>query len=160
MEQTFELKSLKIGFFGGVDCKYRVSETNDDNVTTEQDYHVKVTRPIHPDLEALFAKDLTAIVAEIFDNTQDMAETELNIGISRVVPTAISFAGKNDNIGISIMGYRATAFGHVTFKTPRIKYKNSASDVCAKLTVFADAIVNEAHAYLFENKSADIEVFE
>lgn len=145
MEKTFELKSFKLGGMG-VDCKYTVSETDDDNVTTEQEYHVKVTRPVHPDLRKLFDEDLTAIAREI-------------LGIEAVEPTGISFAGRNDNIGVAISGKIYTKFGDVTFKTPRIKYMITESEVAAKLTVFADAIVDEANAYLFENKTAELEVF-
>ena len=157
MEKTFELKTFKIGMFG-VDCKYKICETEDDGTKTENEYHIKVSRPIHPDLENLFAKDLTAIVAEILDNTEYMAEPELS-GDSRIVPTGITFAGKDDNICISILGTIATKFGRVTFKTPRIKYKTSQSDVAVKLTVWADKIVEESHAYLFENKTAEMDVF-
>ena len=148
MEKTFELKSIKIDLFG-VDCKYRTSETDDENLTVEQEYHVKVSRPIHPDLRKLFEEDLTAI-----------AERILNVSDNpKIVPTGVSFAGKNDNIGLSIIGELQTAFGRVTFKTPRIKYKTGTSWVCAQLTVFADAIVSETNAYLFEGKTAEMEVF-
>lgn len=148
MEKTFELKAIKIDLFG-VDCKYRTSETDDENLTVEQEYHVKVSRPIHPDLRKLFEDDLTVI-----------AERILNIPDSpKIVPTGVSFAGKNDNVGLSIIGELQTGFGRVTFKTPRIKYKTGTSDVCARLTVFADAIVSEANAYLFEGKTAEMEVF-
>ena len=141
----------------GVDCKYRISETDDENVTTEQEYHVKVSRPIHPDLQKLFEQDLTGIVAEILDNTQELAALELGGGNIR--PTGVLFAGKNDNIGISIIGEIQTKYGRITFKTPRIKYLTGESEVCAKLTVFADAIVNEANEYLFEGKTAEMETF-
>ena len=157
MEKTFELKSFKTGDFG-VDCKYRVAETNDDGVTTEQEYHVKVSRPVHPDLRNLFENDLAAIVTGIFDNTQYSAAQELE-GEAAIIPTGVCFAGKNDNIGISILGAIRTKFGRITFKTPRIKYLTGESEICAKLTVFADAIVNEANAYLFDGKTAEMEVF-
>ena len=156
MEKTFELKSFKISLFG-VDCKYKIAETDEENVTTENEYHVKVSRPIHSDLEDLFSKDLSDIVANILDTTDDMAAIEL--GNSRIVPTGIFFAGKNDNIGIAIFGERQTKFGRVTFKTPRIKYKISQTDVAAKLTVFSERIVNEAYEYLFNNKTAELSEF-
>lgn len=156
MEKTFELKKLKLGLLG-VDCQYQLSETDDDGIVTEKEYHVKDSRPIHSALRALFEKDLTEIVAMIFDNMEDIALVQM--GNSRIYPTGISFAGKNDNIGIAISGNIATGVGRVAFKIPRIKYLTGDSDLCAKLTVFADAIVNEAHEYLFENKSEDMPVF-
>lgn len=156
MEKTFELKALKISLYG-VDCKYKIAETDNDATVTENEYRVKVSRPIHPDLEYLFTKDLTGIVAEIFDNTEYTANYKL--GTPKIIPTGIAFAGMNDNIGISISGQIDTNFGRISFKTPRIKYKTSEKDVAAKLTVFADRVVNEAHAYLFENKTAELSVF-
>jgi len=156
MEKTFELKTFKLEMFG-VDCKYRLCETYDDGTTTENEYHVKVSRPIHPDLEALFTRELTDIVCDVFDNTEFSAQREL--GRSPITPTGVTFAGKKDNIGISILGNIETKFGRVTFKTPRIKYKTSESNAAVKMTVWADKIVNEAYAYLFENKTAEMEVF-
>ena len=156
MEKTFELKMFKIGLFGA-DCKYKLSETDEEGTVTENEFHVKVSRPIHPDLTGLFEKDLRDIVANIIGTTDDISAIEL--GNSTITPTGIAFAGKNENIGISIFGERQTKFGRVVFKTPRIKYKTSESEVAAKLTVFADKIVNEAHEYLFENKTAEMSVF-
>ncbi len=150
MEKTFELKKLKLGLLG-VDCQYQLSETDDDGIVTEKEYHVKDSRPIHSALRALFEKDLTEIVAMIFDVSDERAKS--------ICPIGISFAGKNDNIGIAISGNIETGVGRVAFKVPRIKYLTGVSDLCAKLTVFADAIVNEAHEYLFENKSEDMPVF-
>lgn len=156
MEKTFELKSFKIGLFG-VDCKYKISETDDENIVTENEYHVKVSRPIHPDLETLFSKDLTDVVANIFGATDNVTDAENRT--SPIVPTGVSFAGKNDNIGISILGEYQTKFGRVVFKTPRIKYKTSETDVAVKLTLFADRIVSESYAYLFENKTMEMDIF-
>ena len=156
MEKTFELKMFKIGLFGA-DCKYKLSETDEDGTVTENEFHVKVSRPLHSDLMDLFEKDLRTITAEILGTTDDISAIEL--GNSTIMPTGIAFAGKNENIGISIFGERKTKFGRVVFKTPRLKYKTSETGVAAKLTVFADKIVNEAHAYLFENKTAEMSVF-
>lgn len=152
MEKTFELKSFKIGLFG-VDCKYKIAETDDENIVTENEYHVKVSRPIHSDLETLFSKDLADVVANIF------GVTDAENGTFHIVPTGVSFAGKNDNIGISILGEYQTKFGRVVFKTPRIKYKTSETDVAVKLTLFADRIVSESYAYLFENKTTEMAIF-
>lgn len=157
MVQEFKLKSFKIDAFGGVDCKYAVKETADDGEITEQDFHIKSSRPVHADLEALFSGDLTKAVAHILDTTDDVAALEL--GKCRLFPDGIAFAGKDDNVGLSITGYRQTEHGRVRFKVPRVKYLQGVDDVCAWLTVFADAVVNEVHAYLFEGKIAETEVF-
>lgn len=155
MEKTFELKNLKWdGAF--VDCKYKLTQVDDDGVSETTDYHVKLTKHIHTDLEKLF-EDLRVIVAGILDNRQFIAE--VIEGHSNIFPDTVSFAGQNDNIGIVISGVIATKFGPVKFKTPRIKYKTSDSEVAAKLTVFADAFVNEVYAYLFEDKVAELSVF-
>lgn len=172
MEQTFELKKLKIAV-GTVDCHYNLEEKGDDGVTHNYVNHVKDSREIHPDLAFLF-EQLKPMIAEILgiesmhpelvmpdfasDETKEFAEKVGNMEHS-IVPVGVAFAGKNDNIGISIIGELRTKRGAVTFKTPRIKYKTGESKLCAKLTVWADAIVNEMHAYLFEGKTADLETF-
>lgn len=149
MEKTFELKKLKIESFGLVDCKYIETETTDDGVTVSNEFHVKVSRTIHSDLRNLFIKDLCEIIGNII-GTDDLTEIEA---------TGIAFAGKNDNVGITIFGERETAFGRIVFKTPRIRYKTSESKLASQLTVFADKIISEVYAYIFENKCAEMEVF-
>lgn len=152
----FVLKSFCLGA-GEIDCKYRTTET-DNEVTTEQEYHVKVTRPAHADLENLFKKDLAAVVAHIFDNTEDIAALELLDNL-RVEPNGISFAGKDENLGIIIKGVRHTKFGDVKFTTPRIKFLAGDNEVCARLTVFAQKAIEEIKAYLFEGKQAEMQIF-
>ena len=147
MEKTFELKAIELAT--AVDCKYIASETSDDNITSENEYHVKVARPIHLDLRDLFEKDLTRIVCAVLNVTEDYP----------VIPTGVSFAGKNDNVGIRISGTIATAFGYVKFKTPRIKYKTGETKVDAELTIWVDKLISEVYAFLFDNKMAEMEVF-
>lgn len=156
MEKSFELKSFKFDVFGA-DCKYRVSATDDDNVVTEQDFHVKVSRPVHSALETLFTKDLRDIMVQVLDNTDYSAELEL--ADSRIEVWGISFAGKNENIGISISGAIRAKCGKIAFKTPRIKYLAGDSEIHAKLTVFADAVVEEVKQYLFEGKTEEMGLF-
>ena len=146
MEQEFELKSFKLDVLGA-ECKYVLTETDDEGVTTEQEHNVKIARPVHNDLIRQFV-NLGDIVREIF-----------GIHEMDVLAGAITFAGKGDNIGLGIAGNISTKMGAAKFKIPRIKYLTGESEVCAKLTVFADAVVNEVYAYLFENKSAKMEVF-
>lgn len=156
MEKSFELKSFKFDAFGA-ECKYRVSATDDDNVTMEQDFHVKVSRPIHLDLETLFEKDLRDVMVHLFDNTE--YTVELDMGNSRIAVNGISFAGENENIGISITGAIRAKCGKIVFKTPRIKYLAGDSETHAKLTVFANAVVEEVKQYLFEGKTEEMGLF-
>lgn len=173
MEQTFELKKLKIGM-EGVDCHYNLEETGDDGITHTFVNHVKDSREIHPDLSDLF-EQLKPMIAEILgiesmhpelgpgmefasEETKELCEKVGNMK-NRIVPIGVAFAGKNDNIGISIIGELRTKWGSISFKTPRLKYKIGDSKLCAKLTVWSNAIINEMHAYLFEGKTADLETF-
>ncbi len=155
MEKTFELKSLKI-IDGDVDIKYRVVESEDDAVN-ENDFHVKSTRMVPRDIENLLEQDLARIVAAIFDNSEDIAEFAL--GNSKIVPQGISFAGNDDKKGIVISGAYRTKFGKCKFKTPRIKYLAGDNDVCAKLTVFANAIVTAVQAYLSGSATVETGTF-
>lgn len=147
MEKTFELKSFKISLFG-VDCKYRIAETDDDGILTENVYHVKVSRPIHPDLESLFSKDLSDIMAEILgDYSAD------------IEPNGVVFSGKDEKMGIIVLAELKTKYGRAIVKSPRIRYKMGDTNVDAQLTVWADKILQETYAYLFENKTAELSVF-
>ena len=130
----------------GVDVKYVITEKADDGIVSRNEYHVKKSNPIHGDLSKLM-KDLTEIAKKIIkiDNT--------------ILALCFSFSGKDDNIGIVIKGFFESKFGRVKFAIPRIKFKTSESEEAARLTVFADAVVAEVYAYLFENKTADMGIF-
>ena len=156
MEQNFELKSLKLDIFG-LDCKYKLTEVDEKDVETTHDNHVKDSRPIHQDLVRLFSEDLTKIVVCVLGYASDF--DAINFDTSFIKPQGISFAGKDDNIGIVISGTRRTNYGDAKFKTPRIKFKAGSTSVDAALTVFADAVVNEAYAYLFDGKVAELKFF-
>lgn len=157
MEKTFELKTFKRGVFG-VDCKYIESTTEDDGTTTTNEFHIKASRPTHPDLDALFNSDLPCIIAKLFGEKWPMDNAT---AMDTFECTGISFSGKDDNIGIVIDGkINLSAFQQIKFKTPRMKYKLSDAEAAAMLTVFADKVVEEVHAYLFEGKSDEMEVFE
>lgn len=148
MEQEFILKSFKIDGFE-VESKYRMVETSDDGETLDNSFHVHCGRPIHEDLQKLFEDDLTQIVRDMFGDD----------AVKHITTTGIEIAGKGENIGLRIFGVIGTRHGDIRFRTPRIKYLVGQTDVCAKMTVFVDKMVNEAHAYLFEGKSADLSVF-
>ena len=152
MEKKFELKSFALSDYG-TDIKYRLTETDENGMVTENDYHVKNTRPVHPDLQGLFDKELTAIVAAVFDEWK-LLHDMMN-GEAHNLPNSVSFAGKNDNAGIAIGGTLQTSYGEVVFRTPRIKF--SESRISAKLTMFAAALVKEVQAYL-DGKSAEWDV--
>lgn len=156
MEKTFELKTFKRGVFG-VDCKYIESTTEDDGTTTTNEFHIKASRPTHPDLDALFNSDLPCIIAKLFGDKWPMDD---RTAMDRFTCTGISLAGKDDNIGITIDGIINVGTSKIKFKTPRMKYKLSDTEAAAMLTVFADKVVEEVHAYLFEGKSDEMEVFE
>lgn len=156
MEKTFELKTFKRGVFG-VDCKYIESTTEDDGTTTKNEFHIKASRPTHPDLDALFDSDLPCIIAKMFGEHWPMDDSQ---AIDRFRCTGVSFAGKDENIGITIEGYICVGTYKIKAKIPRLKYKLSDTEAAAMLTVFADKVVEEVHAYLFEGKSDEMEVFE
>ena len=147
MEKEFKLKKL---MWSGIDidCKYTMTETTDDGITTIKENHVKDSRPIHDDLKALFAK-LVPIAAQIF-----RWECEDDVKVS-----GIALAGKDDNVGVSIVGTYQTTQGTAKFKSPRIKYLAGDSEVCADLTSLIDEFVTEIDLYLFHDKTAEMGVF-
>ncbi len=144
---VFLLKKLSLEN-NEVDCKYVIRETSDDGIVTVKESHVKDSRPVHKDLNNLFL-ELLPIVAEVFRWATD--------GNIRV--TGVAFAGKEENVGITISGTYFSAAGFAKFKTPRIKFKAGDTDICAKLTVIADALVRETEAYLLYDKTAEMGTF-
>lgn len=148
--RDFTLKALRLGEYG-VDCKYCISETSEDGVVTENEYHVKASRPIHSDFRMLFDGPLTQVVTAILFGGELTAQ--------KAVPTGINLAGKDDNIGISITGELSTEVGRVRFRTPRVKYLAGDSVICTELTLIVADIIRETEAYLFEGKSEELEEF-
>ena len=149
MEREFELKSFKISD-AGAECRYRLTTTTDDGISTTVEQKTFDTRPVHPDLSDIFGQ-LADVVARIIDGDE--------AGCSKYNATGVTFAGKDENIGITVIADKDTPFGFVKIKTPRIKYNLGDTEVHARLTALADAIVAEAQAYM-EGKSGELEVFE
>ncbi len=147
MEREFKLK--KVAWVNGeLDCKYVMTETNDDGIVTIKANHVKDSRPIHKDLQNLFLL-LVPIAAEIF-----RWEHVVNVSV-----TGFSLAGKDDNIGVTIFGNYLTTHGTAKFKSPRIKYLAGDSKVCSDLTMIIDLFVTEIDSYLFNDKVAEMGTF-
>lgn len=147
--EDFLLKSFCLGA-GEIDCKYRTTETENE-VTTEQEYHVKVTRPVHNDLRNLFDDDLRNIVSAIMDLDEDT--------FGQMQAESISFAGKDENIGVVIKGVIHTKYGDLKYKTPRIKFLAWDAPVCADITVFVEKAIEEIKAYLFDGKTSEMQIF-
>ena len=156
MKKEFELKAFKLKGFGETECKYRLTVTEDDGEIYEQDYSIKLSTAIHSDLDHLFTDELHKVACMIFGEGFATDIIEPN---PRIKVTGIAFAGKEENIGIALSGVLATRQGEVQWKTKRIKYKTGADEVCARLTVLAEALSKEIEAYLFESKVAEMTVF-
>jgi hypothetical protein len=147
MEKKFELKKV-VRNRVEIDCKYIMTETNDDGIRTIKENHVKDSRAIHDDLKALFDK-LKPIVAGIF-RWECLDDVEV---------AGFALAGKNDNIGVTILGQYMTTHGEAKFKSPRIKYAVGESPECADLTVIINDFVREMELYLFHDKTAEMGTF-
>ena len=113
----------------------------------EQDYSINLSKPIHSELAAAFETELSEIA------------TELLASESPIKVTGVSFAGKNDNIGMALSGEIASLQGAIQWKTKRIKYLTGQDELCARLTGLAELLTKEVNSYLFENKVAEISVF-
>lgn len=147
MEKEFELKAFKIKGYGDYEIKYRLTITEDDGNVDEQDYSINLSKPIHSALAAAFETELSEIA------------TELLASDSAIKVTGVSFAGKNDNIGVALSGEIASLQGAIQWKTKRIKYLTGQDEISARLTVLAEFLTKEVDAYLFKNKVAEISVF-
>lgn len=146
-ENVFQLKKLSLAN-DEVDCKFVIRETSDDGFVIVKENHVKDSRLVHKDLSNLFL-ELLPIVADVFRWSID----------GNIKVTGVAFAGKEENIGMTISGFYSSAAGTTKFKTPRIKFKAGDTEICAKLTVIADALVRETEAYLLHQKTAEMGTF-
>ena len=148
----FELQSFKIEPLN-VDCRYRTAETDDMGVTVENDYHVKISRIIHPDLSRYFDDELKRIAGRML--TGKYGEPELNI-----VPNGIYFCGKEERKGVAISGEIVTGYGGSKFRTPRVRYLISDSPVSAELTAVLPQLIEEIRLYIIDGKTAELDGFE
>lgn len=145
MESKIVLKSLKVSAFGA-DCKYRIVETDENDGMSENEFHVKISRSVQFELAEIFMKRLPEVVADMIGDIAAY-DTETMMA-TKIRATGITFAGKDDNEGVSIIGERESKCGKITFKTPRIKYLLGDTDFHAKLTVIAADIRREFETYL------------
>lgn len=162
MEKEFELKAFKIKGYGDYEIKYRLTITEDDGNVDEQDYSINLSKPIHSDLQKLFDRDLNVVAFALFGgDSLKVSEQymEMSPSLAFVKVTGVSFAGKNDNIGVALSGEIASLQGAIQWKTKRIKYLTGQDELCARLTVLAELLTKEVNSYLFENKVAEISVF-
>lgn len=151
MEKSFELKSVKIYPFG-LECKYCIIEFDESGTEIETQHSVKDCRLIHSDLREIFDMALPIEAEAIIG----IDANEMMVGLE---VTGVSFSGKGENIGVCLNGIILGKFGPVKFKTPRIKYKVSDTDVAVNLTHWAESLTKEVYAYLFEEKTAEVKIF-
>ncbi len=147
----FELQSFKIEPLN-VDCRYRTAETDETGVTVVNDYHVKISRIIHPDLSRYFDDELKRIAGRMLTGKDD--DAGLNI-----VPNGVYFCGKEDRRGVAISGWIVTGYGETKFKTPRVRWLVSDSPVAAELTAAIPQLIEEIRLFILEGKTAELEDF-
>lgn len=145
----FQLHKVEL-IEGGLKVSYTETTVDEKGNEESNDIASTLCRPPHYDLHNIF-KGFSEIISEAL---------VLDEGVGVTVEKA-SFAGKNDNRGVSLSGYlEGVAFGCVRFKTGRIKYLLGESNPYASLTVLCQQLTSEVQEYIYNGKCAEEEVFE
>lgn len=159
MAKTFTLKAVKFNA-GILDCKYRLTDTANGDYEV-QEHHVKNDKYVHKDLWNLIVKDLTDILAEVFDIPLFHAEALNEDGEKTLRAYGITFTGDGDKRSAKIAGGIKTKYGVINFTTPRIRFVSTKKegDAGERLNALGAALTREVEAYLFGGKSAEASVF-
>lgn len=174
-EKNYNLSKVKLNPNGGLKADYQVTETvgGEPSVT---DYHVNVSRDIHPDLRGLF-EDLRPIVARVFNITSfltfldsdemKLPESKKMIArafadelIEKIDVRGVSWSGADDNTGVVINAVFETPNGLKTcINTPRIKMATISFGFEEELEKIVEAIKTEVYQFLFNGKQAQLSLF-
>lgn len=143
---NFQLHKVEL-IDGGLKVAYTETTLDEKGNEESNDIATVFSRPPHADLTDVFYVGFSHTLAEA-----------LNIsGEGRLVVYAATFAGKNDNIGVSLTGILSGKdVGDVRIKTKRLKYKIGESATSNKLTVLCYQLNAEVQEYIYNGKGADV----
>lgn len=174
-KDKFSLSKVKLIRDGGLDVTYDVTEVVGNESYTNK-YHVENVKDVHPDLRKLF-KQLAVEMAKMFSPitpkgvaealevkmTAKQKEACEKIGKSvqeKFEVRGVSFTGSGDNIGVVITGLYTFDNGLKTaINSPRVKFDNPLFGNEEELEEICTEIENEVYEFLFEGKSAQLELF-
>ena len=176
----YELVKFKFLNGGGVSVKFE-QDTEDKTISNRDTHTVDSPRDPHDDFTTIVdslkghfadvfslrsfnlltktAKQLTAKEQQAADSLKS-AFDKMNAEIVRKIEiVSVELTGEEDTAGIIIQG-KLEHNGYVTaLKTPVLKFTEKKWGFEDKLNEIMDAIEEEVNQYLFENKSAEPDLF-
>lgn len=174
-EKSFALSKVKTLKDGGLDVHYEVTETIGNESYTNK-YHVESAKDIHPDLRECFDR-LRPIMGRIFNitsflsmvetddfkankNQKEVARNFADEMLKNIEVRGVSFSGQDDNVGVVLTGLFTVSNNQKTaINSPRLKFKTETFGFEEELEAIVADIENEAYAFLFKGKNAQLELF-
>lgn len=175
-KDAFALSKAKMIPGGGLDVHFVVEEACGAEIYKE-DYHISSTKDIHPDLGNLFKK-LSPIMARIYHLSffrslletpefkatsaqKKQAEKAFEEVLNKLSVTGISLSGKDENVGVVITAaFTADSNQKMAINSHRVKFKEERYGFEEDMEKIIGEIELEVYAFLFENKKAQLELFD
>lgn len=175
-KKQFNLKKVKLLNEGGIDCHFEVMQTM-GNETYNEKYHMESAKDVHPDLKKQISR-LKPIMARVyhmsfvrtlllmpeFKATQeqcDLAETGLQEIMQKINISGIAISGDDDKVGIVITGtFTADSNQKMAINSHRMKFNDTRYGTEEEMEEIVLEIENEVYAFLFENKKAQLDIFD
>ena len=172
---NFKLSKVKLIKDGGLDCQYEVEEVVGQEVYHNK-YNSESPKQEHPDLKNCFNK-LKPIIARIYHltffktlmDTQEFKASRVQIEVAdkafeevmeKVDVTGISLSGEDENVGIVITGtFTADTNQKMAINSHRIRLEGDHYGFEEELGEIVSEIEEEVYAYLFEDKQAQLQLF-
>lgn len=174
--KDFKLAKVKMIANGGLSASFTVKKAAEGAVY-EDDYQMDSTMDIHPDLVDLF-NGLKPILARVYHmnffrslmSNEDFGATQKQSKIAeelyqeiikKISIIGVSFKGSDANTGIVITGtFTADTNQKMALNTHLIKFKSNKYGFEEDLEVQIDELKDEVYKYLFENKHAQLSLFD
>lgn len=175
-KKSFNLSKVKLTTGGGLDTHYEVLETA-GNESYNNKYHVESAKDIHPDLKKQVNR-LKSVVARVYHmnfirtlmlmpefeataKQQELAETGLAEIMQKINVTGVAISGTDKNVGIVITAtFTADSNQKMAINTHRMKFTDTRYGVEEEMEEICSEIENEVYAFLFENKKAQLDIFD
>lgn len=175
-KESFKLSKVKLVKDGGLDCHFEVEEVLGQEVYTEK-YHTESSKDLHPDLASCF-NGLKPILARIYHLSffRDMmqnkdfkataaqskyAEKLYQEILAKIAVTGIALSGQDQNEGVIITGtFTADTNQKMAINSHRIRFTDTKYGFEGDLELTVDEIKEEVYSFLFENKRAQLSLFD
>lgn len=173
-KEKFSLNKVKLTKDGGAAVSYEVEEVM-GNESYRETYNVESSKDVHPDLRTAVNELKDVMVALLNFNVvpnalKDVTDNDIRTKIdnavdvigSRIIITGILMSGVDDNVGVIITAKMKVDGSNceVAINSCRIKLGDSTYGFEEALQNSVAKIEEEVYSFLFENKKAQLELFD